>query len=391
MTLLLYLVADGGRRGYKNLLDAFWDECDTFGMNVPAEQPVSAVAFCKARRKLKAPLLRALIHEAASGFAERHGAALQWKGHRVLACDGSKISLQRAEALSTAFGGPVTGHCPQMLVSTLYDVIAGVPVDVSVAAFASCERTELLGMLDCIHRGDVLLLDRGYPSFAVFTELIRRGIHFVVRVPVDHTFKAVEDFILHGGCDETIRIHPPHDYKSGGKPIDMRAVYWDRDNDDECVVFLTNLPETHSSAAEIQDLYGRRWAVEELYKIEKGDYLGQRQFHAKYADGIRQEVYAFALFISMSRTLMAKAAETHSVDYDDLSQKAALLAVAAYITRLCVDPRGATLIATVERLLVRIARNLDPPRPGRSFPRRSFKPKPRWGAHGRVWEPRNGG
>ncbi len=49
LTLLLYLVADAGRRGYEALLDEFWDECRDLSVSLPTESPISASAFCQAR------------------------------------------------------------------------------------------------------------------------------------------------------------------------------------------------------------------------------------------------------------------------------------------------------------------------------------------------------
>ena len=46
------MVADGNRRGYRHLLDAFWDECASHHVLLPTERPVSAPAFCQARSKL---------------------------------------------------------------------------------------------------------------------------------------------------------------------------------------------------------------------------------------------------------------------------------------------------------------------------------------------------
>lgn len=106
--------------------------------------------------------------------------------------------------------------------------------------------------------------------------------------------------------------------------------------------------------------------------------------HAKSFDGVKQEAYAFGLFIGLSRLFMASASESANVPFPDLSQKRAILAVAAYVTRILLLKDRAKLERIVGRLLDRIARNIDPPRPGRSYPRRSFRPRPRWHATGKC-------
>lgn len=96
-----------------------------------------------------------------------------------------------------------------MLVSTLFDVVAKVPRDIVAGPYASSERSHLLEMLDRLRRGDVLVLDRGYPSFEVICALTDRGIDFAVRVPSRCSFKGVDDFMQSGGTDYRILLLPP--------------------------------------------------------------------------------------------------------------------------------------------------------------------------------------
>ncbi len=385
IVILLYLVADAGRRGYKHLLDEFWDECVDFGLELPTEQAVSAAAFCKARRKLKPEVCRALLHEVVDGFQKTHGSSYQWNGRRLLACDGSSISLQRSATSQEEFGGSKTGHCPQAMLSSLFDVHAKMMVDLTIAPYASCERKELLKMLDRVRPGDVLLLDRGYTSYGLMKELKDRGIDFVMRASTKRPHKAVGEFIMNQGRDRVIEIAGTRGSSRCAEPVSVRAVYRERRNDDECLVYLTSLHRNEATALEIHELYALRWTVEEHFKVEKGDYLGQRQLHAKSPDGIRQEIIAFALLTAITRSIMADAAEVHEVEPRDVSQKGGYLIVGSYLTRMLADPVTLTECKTVERMLKRIATKLEPPRPGRHYPRRSFKPLPKWGAHGRRW------
>ena len=146
--------------------------------------------------------------------------------------------------------------------------------------------------------------------------------------------------------------------------------------------YLTSLRRSEFSRAQISDLYRMRWEAEEHFKVEKSSYFDQHQFHARSALGIKQEILAQAIYLVVARFLLAAAAKHVKAPYYDLSVKSAVLALADYLTRLCLDdPNSATL--WLPRLLVRIARTRDKRRPGRSCPRRSFKPGPRWGPSGR--------
>ena len=391
IVFLLYLVADSGRRGYKNLLDSFWDECQSFGIELPTDDPVSAAAFCKARRKLKPESLLFILQLANKDFYKRHPNQFLWKGSRVLACDGTKISTQRTPALSEALGTPSQGSCPQVQVSTLYDVMAGLPIDLTAGPYAADERGDLISMLDHVNPNDILILDRGYPGSMLIEELLERDIQFLIRVKSSKSFKAIEDFVASNGRDRNVEITPNRKKVKNKEPFRLRAVRHKRNNSDGCAVFITNIKKDKANYREIEELYSMRWAIEELYKIEKGAYLGQGSFHAKNEEGVHQEIYAFALFVALTRSMMAKAAKTSGVSFEKISQKAALLALGSYVTRVFVDPNDKDFVPNIARLIQRISRNLDPPRPGRSFPRRSYRPTPRWNSKGKNRKKKNVG
>ena len=381
VTLLLFMVGDANRRGYRHLLDAFWDECAAHGLTLPAAEPVSAPAFCQARAKISAGLLREVWHGAASKFAETFADHWTWRGRRVFAVDGSKFNLARSEELDRHFGRPTSAHFPQATVSALVNVASGLPCDVLVAPYGSCERSLLLQHLDTLQRDDVVVLDRGYPSHDILRALLERGLDFLVRVPESHSFDAIEVFRQSGGNDYRVVIAPPKKRRRLG-PIELRAVKLTRP-DGATSFDLTSLRRSAYSRGAIADLYRKRWEAEELYRLQKADYFDQRQFHARTAHGVEQEILAQGIFIVLARFLMATAAEHVGAEYVDLSRKSAVLALAAYITRICLDdPQHA--VEWLPRLLARIARTRDKRRPGRSFPRRSFKPGPRWGPRGRC-------
>ena len=386
ISLLLYMVADGGRRGYTHMLESFWADASDQGVYLPQEKPLSSAAFCNARHKLKSSALRVLLHDAASAFDRQHGAQHRFHGRRVLAVDGSKIPVQRAPDLWQEFGGPSNGHTPQILVATLFDVLAKVPLDASVAPYASSEREQLLCVLDQLRPRDVLVLDQGFPSYEVIDELLKRKVDFVLRMPVTGNYSGLQDFLRSGRYDADIQLVPSEQGDAGHLgPFALRVVRRDGP-DGKPQVFLTSLPRFNFPRAAILDLYRRRWEVELFFRLEKGDYLGHQQFHARNADGVRQEVFALLLFVTLSRTLMAAAAEIHQVPYDRISQKGALLAAATrFIVLLLQRPERAR--KTLDALLRRIARCLDELRRNRSCPRRSFKPSPRWGPQGRVFDP----
>jgi len=381
VVLLLFMTGDANRRGYRHILDEFWDECASHDVPLPTDEPVTASAFCQARAKLSTELLRHVLHEAASKMDSTFDTASRWHGRRVFAVDGCKVNLQRSHELDAQFGRPTGGHVPQATVSTLVNVMTQVPYDVSIGPYGASERELLLDHLAVLESGDVLVMDRGYPSHEVLRILLDNEIDFLVRVPATNTFEAIATFHESGGNDYRVLIPPADDANHGAEPIELRAVRLTNPSGQESF-YLTSLRRAHVSRAQIAELYHLRWQAEELYKLKKSNYFHPRQFHARSAFGVRQEILAQAIYVALARFLLAAAAEHVDAPYHDLSVKSAVLALADYLTRLCLDdPDQAS--GCLPRLLARIARTRDKRRPGRSCPRRSFKPGPRWGPNGR--------
>ena len=376
------MVADANRRGYRHLLDGFWDEAHSLGLKLPTDEPVSAPAFCEARHKITTALLRHMLRELAQDSIEDLGSANRWLGRRVFAVDGTKINLQRSPDLARDFGVPESAHCPQALVSVLLDVCTKAPVDLAISPFASSEREHLLALLPSLAAGDVLVLDRGYPSHEVFQELAANGIDFLVRVPASHTFAAVDELREGPGDDYIYHFDPPERSPESWTRLTLRVLGITIDGSTS--YFVTSLRRKDATRAQISQLYHMRWQAEEFFKLMKGDYIGQGQFRSKSPAGIKQEIHALVLFLAIARLLMLTAAKSAGVDYQSLSQKAAVLGLARYLTRLLLETHPERAVDHVQRLLRHALTACEKPRPGRRAPRISYRPRLRWSATGRC-------
>ena len=378
------MVADANRRGYAQLLDGFWDEARKSDLALPADEPVSGPAFCKARRKISPAVMRTLGHRAADAFVCRfRETCTRSGGRRFLGIDGTKINVQRSPELAEACGVPNGAYCPQILVSTLFDLEALVPHDVVIGPYQDSEREHLVQLLDRVHPGDVLVLDRGYPSFEVLRILLDAGIDFVIRVRTHNTFGPVADFLARKGRDHRIVISPRADGPlSSADPVEVRAVRTDHPSDGPTVL-LTSITKAEMNRACIAAIYRKRWEIEEFYKTVKSHYIGQGQFHSKTMTGVQQEIYTVALFVGITRYLMAAAADTEKVDYRDLSAKSGILGLADNVIQLLLSADDDSVLMVLDRLLPRIVHTRYLRRPGRSFPRRSFIPRRKWGPRGR--------
>ena len=370
LTLILYMIADGNRRGYSLLLEDFWDKARDQGLPLPTEEAISAASFCVARHKIKSNLFLELLSHVESLFRSEFDKKTRWHGRRVLATDGSKYNLQRHQDLHQAFGTPRGAHCPQVLVSVLYDVCAKIPVDLRIDPFGTSERLHMLDMLSHLEEGDILVLDRGYPSHEVLQALDRAKIDYLIRVPSSNTFEVIDLMNEIDGEDYRLPIDLPARCPSEWKRLRPRVVKLTNNNGEESF-FLTSLLRNKFSVEDLRELYHMRWEEEEFFKMAKSAYIGQEQFRSKSPSGVIQEIHAQMLFLAISRYLLMQAAEANDCEPEQIQQKGAVLSVAAYVTKIFLEKDPDTMLMSFRALQRRIGKHRYRKRPGRSFPRRS--------------------
>ena len=379
---LLYMVADSNTRGIRHLVPDFWNEAVDHGLPLPCETPVTPSAICQARQKLNSDLLRDLLSEIAWGapggqeLGDRY-----WRGRRVLAVDGAKVNLRKHPDLAWAFGVPEGAYCPQVLLSLMVDACTRMPMDLQVSGYATSERDHLFRMLESLQAGDILLLDRGYPSHEVLQELAGSNIDYVVRVPASHTFKVVDEFRESGAQDAMYILDVPKDADAGWKPLLVRLVRVE--GPDGPAFYITSMSPANLSIQDIAELYHLRWQAEEAFKLFTSEYIGQGQFRSTSPSGVIQEFHALALFLAIARVLACVAEEQLPDKAQFPSQKGAVLTLANFLTRILLDPDPRRVVGHLERAITRILRTRDLHRPDRSYPRRSFRPQRKWGPSGR--------
>ena len=383
VVFLVYMAADSNRRGVRHLLADFWADAEELGLELPRATPVSATAICNARQRLNPDVFRdalyALSDSSVDGVAAR-GAAT-WRGRRVYAVDGQKVNLRRADDLDQYFGTPENAHCPQALYSVLVDVCARLPLDFELSGFRTSERDHLARMLDSLTAGDLLILDRGYPSHELLQDLASRSIDFVIRVPASQSFAAIDEFRESGKLDSDVTIAIPADAPEDWRELTLRLVR--NEGPQGPAFYLTSLRKEEASHADIVELYRMRWEIEEYFKVFTGEYVGQGLFRSTMPSGVRQEFGALTLLYAMSRIVAGKANEQVEVDGAYVSQKAAVLGMGTLLMKVALAPSEPEALQFVERAIRRLLRTLDRARPRRSYPRRSFKPTRKWGPMGR--------
>jgi len=386
IALIINMVRPGKRFGYQEIINRFFS--DTGLAHDQGIVPPDKAAFFRARKKLPFDVMAELFQKAV-GKATELAALLDnstWKGHRVLAIDGTKKNMPHSEELAEAYGIPHGAHYPQMLSCALYDVLAKVPVNVMWGAYDTSERTMAQELIEDLASGDLLLLDRGYPGFELFEKMLSQGINFLVRMPDNGLFAAIKKFLAKGHRDGKVMLQPSEEVKrqrlkSGGtvpEPLPLRVVKV-KTPGHKTALFITSLTDrTIYPLQSLRELYHLRWEEEEFYKLLK-ELLEAENFRGKSCPFIDQEVMAIYLYCLLVRIMMMETALQYGIPVTELNQRTAFLAATRFLDRIWVSQTIEECERWLTLCLTEISWQRYKKRANRSFPRQSKRSYGKWG------------
>lgn len=270
-------------------------------------KPVTGSAFSQARYKIKAALFEDLNKMVTETY--RISNKKRWKGHRLLAGDGSTLNLPPSQDIEQYF----SVHSKTDLgikrylarVFFFYDVLNDFVVEGKLSRMEKGEKTNMLECLETIEDlNSILILDRGFGHFCTIKELIKQQRKFCVRLPCKNSNFAKS--ILEQPEDDLITFwHPSPKEKENAKrnhldydPIKVRVVKINLE-DGETELLITNLYDTNEYTIEdMGGLYHLRWGVEEGFKNLKPK-MKVEQFGCRKTEGIFQEFYAHIFCLNM--------------------------------------------------------------------------------------------
>ena len=287
-------------------LDRFFRTVDDEDFSI---RQVTKGAFSMARKKLN-PWAFQRLNEIAVEEFYRGANYYGWGGHRLLSVDGSTLVLPNHPSIKEEFGehsfGPKADSKRSLATcSMLYDVFNHVTLDASLASYTTSEQTLLMGHLDKTVEGDLLLLDRGYPSIWLFFLLKARKLEFCVRLKEEWWIpvrKFTDSDLLE---QEVVFTLPKKDRnKLSDDPDIQDATVTCRlikvilpDGNKE--ILCTSLLDTDKYPyAEFAELYHYRWNEEEAYKLLKCR-AEVENFSGKTAISVKQDFFAKIFLMSL--------------------------------------------------------------------------------------------
>lgn len=268
-------------------------------------------AFVQARKKIKPEVFKHLSQTLVKEFYSDNETAIKtWKGFRLLAVDGSRITLPITKELKVYYGetknqsstGVVQARC-----SVLYDVENNYVLDGILAPLKVGERELALQHLLYCKKRDLLIYDRGYPSYDFIHQHIEKGLDYLIRVKVNFS-QVTYDFYKSKKRSQIVSIYPGKNTKVSDKPynrktpIKIRLIRVELPKGGVEILMTSLLDIKIYSTKSFKMLYNKRWGVETFYDELKNK-LKVEHFSGYSKQSILQDFYA-ALFVSNIQTLV---------------------------------------------------------------------------------------
>jgi len=267
--------------------------------SLQAPPAFTSSAFIQNRKKIDPGVFSYLSEVIVENFYVASNANLQlWAGFRILAVDGSKITLPFTQELKKQFGAATNQSVVEIVqgtISVLYDLLNGIVIDAALEKLKAGERELALKHSGQWKTGDLIIYDRGYMSSSFILEHLALGIHCLIRAKVRHNRQIIA-FLKGGKRSQVVDLLPEDENQSTAAPLQVRLIRVELPNGVTEVLVTTLLDAKKYPSKTFKELYFKRWGVETFYDQLKNK-LKMEYFTGYSHRGIMQDFFC-AIFIS---------------------------------------------------------------------------------------------
>ena len=343
---------------------------------------ITSSAFVQGRKKIKPEMFYDLSKLVADDFYQDNDENIKlYKGFRLLSVDGSTINLPANESTKQAYGvfnnqnksnDVVIGR-----VSIMYDLLNEIVLDGRLCHHTTGEIPLSRDHIKIAKETDLIVMDRGYPSFESIYNMQTRKIQFVYRC--EHKFShQVIKFYESKKKEAIIEIKP-------GKNSSLKELPYNKDTtiqvrmiriklpSGETEILMTSLLEKEKYPhKDFKELYFKRWGIETFYNRFK-NIIGVEKFSGTSDQFIQQE-FNCALYMSNLQSILTKEAQEEANEkyqgrkYEyKINSSLSLCFIRSRLVELFTSAKENEVI--MEELRKLFVLNVIPVRPNRKFKR----------------------
>lgn len=313
------------------------------------QRPCSAEtgAYCQARKRLPEEFFAKVARKVGQSLDHSAKREWLWKRRRVLAYDGSTVSMPDTAENQQAYPQPPQQRIgvgfPLARVAAFFSLSSGAVLDLAVCSYSGKGHSEL-GMLrklwDILLPGDILLADRYMCAWREIHLLKQRGIDTVTRL---HHCRKVDfrrgkrlgkdDHIVQWSKPGRIRSVDRKTLKSLSEQITIREtrvrIQQPGFRCRSMIVVSTLLDAQAVTASDLAELFRARWNAElDLRSLKQT--MQMDILRCKTPELVRKEIWTHILAYNLIRTIMAQAATMHDIEPRTISFKGTIQTLEAF-------------------------------------------------------------
>ncbi len=371
------------------------------------QRPCSAEtgAYCQARKRLPEEFFSEVARQTGGALDKSAKESWLWKRRRVLAYDGSTVSMPDTAENQQAYPQPPQQQpglgFPLARIAAFFSLSCGAVMDLAICSYSGKGHSEL-GMLhklwDLLRPGDIMLADRYMCAWHEIFLLKQRGIDSVTRL---HHYRKADfrrgkrlgrgDHIVEWPKPHIIRSIDWQTFKALPERLTIREtqvqVQQPGFRSRNIIVVSTLFDAEEVTASDLASLYRARWNAElDLRSLKQT--MQMDILRCKTPELVRKEIWTHILAYNLIRTIMAQAAAKHDIEPRTISFKGAVQTLEAFQPLIAMQgERDSThRLHLYQKLLDAIATHRVADRPDRFEPRQR---KRRQKKYDRMMQPRN--
>lgn len=361
-------------------------------------------AYCQARKRLPEEFFAAVARDAGRTLDDNARQRWLWKGRRVLAYDGSTVSMPDTNENQRDYPQPPQQQpglgFPLARIAAFFSLSCGAVLDLSICAYSGKGHSEL-GMLrklwDILRPGDVMLADRYMCAWHEIHLLKQRGIDTVTRL---HHCRKTDfrrgrrlgkgDHIVEWLKPKLIRSIGWQSSKALPEQLTIREtrikVQQTGFRSRIIIIVTTLLDAEQVTADDLAGLYRARWNAElDLRSLKQT--MQMDILRCKSPELVRKEIWTHILAYNLIRAIIAQAASRHDVPPRTISFKGAIQTLEAFQPLIAFQGERGSMYrrSLCQQLLDAVATHRVDDRPDRFEPRQR---KRRQKKYDRMMKPR---
>jgi hypothetical protein len=284
-------------------------------------------ALCQARQKISPELFVHLHQTARDDFYQLYGEdneVLTWRGHRVLAYDGTNLNLPDTPDLQKAFSihrNQKNAQSVQALAGVLYDVRNDIAIGAQLGPLQAEKNFLLNDLWSWTKPGDLIVMDRLFDDYAIISTAKRDRREVLIRCR-RNSAAIVREFSTSEETERIVTLQMPQTsqtrkYVSQNnlpESVTVRLIKFRLESGEVEVLLTTLCNRSRYPTAEFKEVYHWRWNEEGFFDRIKNIFEVER-FSGFSETAIKQDFFG-VIFLATLESILTKGPQSELAEED---------------------------------------------------------------------------